>query len=82
MGWYGEGVGRFGWVFVGMGGCEQMWVGVHGCANVCGMNFQNFFQRIESLHHQTLIRILYESFIISLILKRREKIQAKNTVYL
>ena len=64
MGWYGEGVGRFGWVFVGMGGCEQMWVGVHGCANVCGMNFQNFFQRIESLHQRTLIHILYKFFYI------------------
>ena len=27
---------------------------------MCGMNFQNFFWRIESLHQRTLIRILYE----------------------
>ena len=38
----------------------RVWADVHGCANVCGMNFQNFFQRIESLHQRTLIRILYE----------------------
>ena len=37
---------------------ERVWAGVHRCGNVCGMNFQNFFQRIESLHQRTLIRIL------------------------
>ena len=40
---------------VGVGGCRQV-------RAVCGMNFQNFFQRIESLHQRTLIRILYEFF--------------------
>ena len=34
---------------------------------VCGMNFQNFFQRIESLHQRTLIRILYEFFFLKFI---------------
>ena len=42
------------------GGCA----GVHGCVHVCGMNFQNFFWRIESLHQRTLIRILYEFYSI------------------
>ena len=28
-----------------------------GYACMCGMNFQNFFRRIESLHQWTLIRI-------------------------
>ena len=40
----------------------RVWAGVHGCANMCGMNFQNFFQRMESLHQRTLIRILYKFF--------------------
>ena len=46
------------------GVCAGVWVCVdmHACAHVCGMNFQNFFQRIESLHQRTLIRILYEFF--------------------
>ena len=35
-------------------------MGVCMCVYVCGMNFQNFFRRIESLHQRTLIRILYE----------------------
>ena len=48
------------------GGGECM--GMHGCAQVCvdmygcGMYFQNFFWRIESLHQRTLIRFLYEFF--------------------
>ena len=33
---------------------------------MCGMNFQNFFRRIESLHQRTLIRILYEFFLFFL----------------
>ena len=53
-------------VCVGMRGCMQVCTGVcvdmHGCTHVCGMNFQNFFWRIESLHQRTLIRILYEFF--------------------
>ena len=49
-------------VSVGVGACYHVWSGVHGCVHVCGMNFQNFFQRIESLHQRTLIRILYEFF--------------------
>ena len=51
-------------VWTGMRGCTQVCAGVcvdmHGCTHVCGMNFQNFFWRIESLHQRTLIRILYE----------------------
>ena len=37
-----------------------MWASLGGCAHVCGINFKNFFQRIESLYQRTLIRILYE----------------------
>ena len=52
------------------GGCA----GVHGCVHVCGMNFQNFFWRIESLHQRTLIRILYEFFSqICSVLKLRHR---------
>ena len=51
-------------VCAGMCGCEPVcgcvWVGVGGCGQLCWMNFQNFFWRIESLHQRTLIRILYE----------------------
>ena len=36
----------------------EVCTGVHGC----GMNFQNFFWRIESLNQRTLIHILYEFF--------------------
>ena len=31
---------------------------------MCGINFKNFFQRIESLYQRTLIRILYEFLFI------------------
>ena len=41
------------------GVCRSAWVSV----SVCGINFQNTFWRIESLHQRTLIRILYEFFI-------------------
>ena len=66
------GVDGYAWVFVGMRGCTQVCaqvcagvcVDMHGCTHVCGMNFQNFFWRIESLHQRTLIRILYEFFYI------------------
>ena len=62
------GVCGYAWVF---GGWVQVWergawvrAGVRrfalGYACVCGINFQNFFRRIESLHQQTLIRFLYE----------------------
>ena len=55
----------------GIRGCAPVCAGVHGCGSgqkgglhgyvhVCGMNFQNFFWRIESLNQRTLIRILYE----------------------
>ena len=44
------------------GGC----VGVHGHMHVYGMNFQNFFWRIESLHQRTLIRILYKFLIVQI----------------
>ena len=55
-------------VRAGAGRCGQVRAGVLGCGrvcmdmHVCGMNFQNFFRRIESLHQRTLIRILYEFF--------------------
>ena len=39
-----------------MCGCAQVCVDMHGC----GMYFQNFFWRIESLHQRTLIRFLYK----------------------
>ena len=42
--------------------CARLCAGVRGYARVCGMNFQNFFRRIESLHQRTLIRFLYEFF--------------------
>ena len=48
-------------VCAGVCGCVR-------CAQVCGMNFQNFFWRIESLHKRTLIRILYEFFCLYLLL--------------
>ena len=57
------GVGRCAQVCSGVGGNAQVCTGVCGCAHVYGMNFQNFFWRIESLHQRTLIRILYEFFI-------------------
>ena len=41
------------------GVCRSAWVSV---VSVCGINFQNTFWRIESLHQRTLIRILYEFF--------------------
>ena len=54
---------------VGVCRCGRECAGVRrfasGYACVCGMNFQNFFQRIESLHQRTLIRILYEFFSLS-----------------
>ena len=52
------------WVCMGVGGSGRKGecAGVHGCMHVCGMNFQNFFWRIESLHQWTLICILYEFF--------------------
>ena len=46
-------------------GCVQVWEGVHGYAQVyvdmhgCGVYFQNFFWRIESLYQRTLICFLY-----------------------
>ena len=61
-----------GWTRVCVGVCMRVragvrgygWEGadVRGCVHVWGMNFQNFFWRIESLHQRTLIRILYEFF--------------------
>ena len=47
--------------------CRRVCMDMHGCANVCGMNFQNFFRRIESLHQRTLICILYEFFSLYFI---------------
>ena len=45
-------------VCMSVGGSGWVCTGVHGC----GMNFQNFFWRIESLHQRNLIHILYEFF--------------------
>ena len=47
---------------MGVGECGQVWAGVRGCVHVCGMDFQNFYRRIESLHQRTLTCILYEFF--------------------
>ena len=59
------------WVCAGVYGCAQLCAGVRRFAQeyacMCGMNFQNFFRRIESLHQRTLIRILYEFFVFGLI---------------
>ena len=68
--WVCLGVCGCGRVCVGMCWYAQVCAGVHRCELVCewicmgvrGMNFQNFFWRIESLHQRTLIRILYEFF--------------------
>ena len=58
------GVDGYVWVCAGVRRCVRVCTGVcvdmHGYTHVCGMNFQNFFWRIESLHQRTLIRILYE----------------------
>ena len=51
---------------MGVRGCAGVCVDMHGCTHVCGMNYQNFFLRIESLHQRTLIRILYEFLYIFL----------------
>ena len=57
-------------VCAGVEGSAWVCVGVHRCAQVCvdmhgyGMYFQNFFWRIESLHQRTLIRFLYEFFLL------------------
>ena len=60
------GVDGYVWVCAGVRRCVRVCTGVcvdmHGYTHVCGMNFQNFFWRIESLHQRTLIRILYEFF--------------------
>ena len=61
-----EGVHRCAQVWAGVHGCAQVCVDMHRCAYVCGMNFQNFFWRIESLHQRTLIHFLYEFFLLSL----------------
>ena len=47
-------------VYAGVRGCVQKFLGV--CECVWGMNFQNIYWRIESVHQRTLIRILYEFF--------------------
>ena len=64
------------WVCAGVhgcAGCAQLCAGVHRFAQeyayMCGMNFQNFFRRIESLHQRTLIRILYEFLLYKIASK-------------
>ena len=66
--WVWAGMHRYARVWEGVHGCVQVCMDMHGCAQVCGMNFQNFFWRIESLHKRTLIRILYEFFCLYLLL--------------
>ena len=61
-----------------MRGCVWVWVGVLGCGQLCGMNFQNFFRRIESLHQRTLIRILYEFLRKTLVEKEEVARSPKN----
>ena len=71
------GMHRCAQVCLGVRVCTRMCVGVRGYAwvcmgmqrfaHVCGMNFQNFFRRIESLHQRTLIRILYEFYLLIFI---------------
>ena len=58
------------WVYMGICGYTRVCLDVPGCAwvHVCGMNFQNTYWRLESLHQRTLIRILYEFFIFALSL--------------
>ena len=63
------GVRRCVFVFPSVRWCAWVWVwaeggGGHGDVHVWGMNFKNFFWRIESLNQRTLIRILYEFFNI------------------
>ena len=66
------GMRGYAWVCAGVhgcAGCAQLCAGVRRFAQeyacMCGMNFQNFFQRIESLHQRTLIlHILYEFFAL------------------
>ena len=48
-------------VCTGVRGCVRKCLGVSEC--VCGMNFQNTFWRIESLHQRSSICILYEFLI-------------------
>ena len=64
MCWVCAGVCKWAQVCAGMHGCARVCVNMHGRAPMCGMNFQNFFWRIESLHQRTLIRFLYEFFWI------------------
>ena len=57
-------------VWAGVNRCAQVCTGVRRCVLKCvdvcecvlGMNSQNVYWRIESLHQRTLIRILYEFF--------------------
>ena len=76
--WVCAGVRGFALLWVGVGGCAQVSVDMHGCVHVCGMNFQNFFRRIESLHQRTLIRILYEFLRKTLVEKEKGARSPKN----
>ena len=60
--WVCIGVHECAWVCNGVRGCVWKCLGV--CECVCGMNFQNTYWRIESLHQWTLICILYEFSMI------------------
>ena len=52
-----------------MGVCGCAWV----CECVCGMISQNIYWRIESLHQQTLIRILYEFLYLAVFFRDRDR---------
>ena len=77
---YVWGVYEFALVCAGMHGCARGCVGVRVCAwicmgvHMCGMNYENFFRRIESLHQRNLIRILYEFFNEFFLLQNLEKL--------
>ena len=58
--------------------CAWICTSVCMCAYVCGMNFQYFFRRIESLHQRTLIHILYEFLKKTLVEKEEGARSPKN----
>ena len=56
--------------------CALVYAGVCGSAwvstSVCGMNSQNMYWKIESLHQRTLIHILYEFLIMKCLVPDTE----------
>ena len=63
-------------VYAGVRGCVQKFLGV--CECVWGMNFQNIYWKIESLHQRTLIHILYEFLKKTLVEKEEGARSPKN----